>query len=232
VEKRLPGGASHTRLAVLSLSSRGSQLKQFVAVLLKFKIYLLAVLKPLGYWGLGAIALLDSSSIPVPMDAIVAGYVWNDRSRVVLYVLAAAIGSTIGGLLPFFLGRAGGELFLLKRIDRARYEKLRDRFEKQEFLALLIPSMMPPPTPWKVFVFGAGVFEMKTRDFMLAVFLGRLIRFGVLSFLTIRYGPEMVHIVSDAARRHMVVLMLALGVVIVVLVVVGVRKMRKKPTRD
>jgi membrane protein YqaA with SNARE-associated domain len=181
---------------------------------------------------LGAIALLDSSSIPVPMDAIVAGYVWNDRSRVVLYVLAAAIGSTIGGLLPFFLGRAGGELFLLKRIDRARYEKLRDRFEKQEFLALLIPSMMPPPTPWKVFVFGAGVFEMKTRDFMLAVFLGRLIRFGVLSFLTIRYGPEMVHIVSDAARRHMVVLMLALGVVIVVLVVVGVRKMRKKPTRD
>ncbi len=207
-------------------------MKQVAAVLLKFKIYLLAVLKPLGYWGLGAIALLDSSSIPVPMDVIVAGYVWNDRSRVVLYVLAAAIGSTIGGLLPFFLGRAGGELFLLKRIDRVRYEKLRDRFERQEFLALLIPSMMPPPTPWKVFVFGAGVFEMKTRDFMLAVFIGRLIRFSVLSFLTIRYGPEMVHIVSDAARRHLAVLMMALGVVIVVLVVVGVRKLRKKPLAE
>jgi membrane protein YqaA with SNARE-associated domain len=195
---------------------------------LKFKIYLLAVLKPLGYWGLGAIALLDSSSIPVPMDAFVAGYVWSDRSRVVLYVLAAAIGSTIGGLLPFFLGRAGGEIFLLKRIDRVRYEKLRDRFESQEFLALLIPSMMPPPTPWKLFVFGAGVFEMKTRDFMLAVFLGRLVRFSVLSFLTIRYGPEMVHIVSEAARRHLAVLMMALGVVIVVLVVMGVTKLRKK----
>jgi membrane protein YqaA with SNARE-associated domain len=204
-------------------------LKHVAAVLLKFKIYLLAVLNPLGYWGLGAIALLDSSSIPVPMDAIVIGYVWNDRSRVVLYVLAAAIGSAIGGLLPFFLGRAGGELFLLKRIDRKRYEQLRDRFEKQEFLALLIPSMMPPPTPWKLFVFGAGVFEMKTRDFMLAVFLGRLIRFGVLSFLTIRYGPEMVHVVSDAAKRHLAVLMVSLGVVVVVLVVVGVRKLRKKP---
>ena len=210
------------------LPSGGSLLKQLAAVLLKFKIYLLAVLKPLGFWGLGAIALLDSSSIPVPMDVIVAGYVWNDRSRVVLYVLAAAVGSAIGGLLPFFLGRAGGELFLLKRIDRVRYEQLRDRFEKQEFLALLIPSMMPPPTPWKLFVFGAGVFEMKTRDFLLAVFVGRLIRFSVLSFLTIRYGPEMVHIVTDAARRHLVVLMLALGVVIVVLVVVGVRTLRTK----
>ncbi len=204
-------------------------MKHLAAVLLKFKIYLLAVLKPLGYWGLGAIALLDSSSIPVPMDVIVAGYVWNDRSRVVLYVLAAAIGSAIGGLLPFYLGRAGGELFLLKRIDRVRYEQLRDRFERQEFLALLIPSMMPPPTPWKLFVFGAGVFEMKTRDFMLAVFVGRLIRFGVLSFLTIRYGPEMVHIVSDAARRHLVVLLMGLGVVVAVLVVVGVRKLRKRP---
>ncbi len=204
-------------------------MKQFAAVLLKFKIYLLAVLKPLGYWGLGAIALLDSSSIPVPMDVIVAGYVWSDRSRVVLYVLAAAIGSTIGGLLPFFLGRAGGELFLLKRVDRVRYEQLRDRFERQEFLALLVPSMMPPPTPWKLFVFGAGVFEMKTRDFMLAVFVGRVIRFSVLSFLTIRYGPEMVHVLSDEARRHLAVLLVALGVAIVVLVVVSVRKLRKKP---
>lgn len=204
-------------------------MKQLAAVLLKFKIYLLAVLKPLGFWGLGVIALLDSSSIPVPMDVIVAGYAWSDRSRVVLYVLAAAIGSTIGGLVPFFLGRAGGELFLLKRVDRARYERLRDRFERQEFLALLVPSMMPPPTPWKLFVFGAGVFEMKTPAFMLAVFVGRVIRFSVLSFLTIRYGPEMVHVLSDAARRHLAVLLMALGVVIVVVVVVGVRKMRRKP---
>ena len=195
---------------------------------MKFEVYILAVLKPLGYWGLGALALLDSSSIPVPMDLIVAGYAWNDKRRVVLYVLAAAIGSAIGGLLPFFLGRAGGELFLLKRIDRVRYEQLRDRFEKQEFLALLIPSMMPPPTPWKLFVFGAGVFEMKTRDFMLAVFTGRLIRFSVLSYLTIRYGPGIVHVISDLARQHLAMLLIALGLVVVVLLVFGARKLRKK----
>ncbi len=203
-------------------------MKQLTALFLKYQLILLAVLKPLSYWGLGGIALIDSSIIPVPMDLIVAGYAWNDRRRVVLYVLMAAIGSAIGGLLPFFLGRAGGELFLLKRIDRVRYEQLRDRFERQEFLALLIPSMMPPPTPWKLFVLGAGVFEMKTRDFMAAVFVGRIIRFSVLSFLTIRYGPEMVHVLSEMARRHLAALMIALGIVTVVLVVVAVRKLRKK----
>ena len=55
-------------------------------------------------------------------------------------------------------------------MDRVRFEQVRDRFERQEFLAMLIPSMLPPPTPWKAFVFGAGVFEMKTLNFMLAVF--------------------------------------------------------------
>jgi membrane protein YqaA with SNARE-associated domain len=203
-------------------------LKRLAVLFLKYKLILLTALKPLGYWGLGALALLDSSSIPVPMDPIVAVYVWNDRRNVVLYVLMAALGSAIGGLLPFFLGRAGGELFLLKRIDRARYEQLRDRFERQEFLALLIPSMLPPPTPWKMFVFGAGVFEMKTLNFMAAVFAGRLIRFSVLAFLTIKYGPEMVHVIGEMLHRHLAILLSIIGVIALILIIALIRAVTNK----
>jgi membrane protein YqaA with SNARE-associated domain len=203
-------------------------LKRLVALFLKYKLILLTALKPLGYWGLGALALLDSSSIPVPMDPIVAVYVWNDRRNVVLYVLMASIGSAIGGLLPFFLGRAGGELFLLKRVDRARYEQLRDRFERQEFLALLIPSMLPPPTPWKMFVFGAGVFEMKTLNFMAAVLIGRLVRFSVLAFLTIKYGPEIVHVIGEMIHRHLAGLLSAVGVIVLVAIIAVIRSVMNK----
>jgi membrane protein YqaA with SNARE-associated domain len=191
-------------------------LKKLVHLFLKYKIWLLAVLKPLGFWGAGCIALVDAAAVPVPMDLILAGYVWADKKHFYLYVLLAAAGSALGGLAPFLLGRAGGEIFLMKRIDRARYEQLRDRFEKQEFLALMIPSMLPPPTPWKLFVFAAGVFEVKISTFLLSVFAGRVVRDLIVAILTIRYGPEIVSIAGRLATQHKVALLVGLAVLLAV----------------
>jgi len=73
-------------------------------------------------------AVLDTSSIPVPMDVFIAGWVWTDRGHFWLYCLLASAGSAIGGLVPYGLGRAGGELFLLKHVNREHYEKIRARF--------------------------------------------------------------------------------------------------------
>jgi len=209
-------------------------LKAIQAFLLRYKIYLLHLLAPLGFWGVGAIAIIDSSSLPVPMDFLIAGYVWHDKSHFYLYCLLAAVGSAIGGLVPFYLGRAGGEIFLLKRIDRARYEQMRDRFEKQEFLAMMIPSMMPPPTPWKAFVFAAGVFEMKVTDFVGAVFAGRLIRYLVTALLTIRYGPRIVEVVGELAHKHLDAMLIGLGAILAALAIVMLRKSlgRKKTVAE
>lgn len=167
----------------------------------------LPALVKLGFWGAGAVAILDSSSIPVPMDAFLAISIWNDKSHFWVYVLLAAAGSAIGGLVPYGLGRAGGELFLLKRIDRERLDAIRDRFERQEFLAVMIPSMLPPPAPWKMFVFASGVFEMHVLDFILAVFTGRIIRWLVLAGLVIKLGPG----AADLVAHHAMVTILLVG---------------------
>ena len=108
-------------------------------------------------------------------------------------------------------------LTLLKHVNRVKYEALRDRFEKQEFLALMIPSALPPPTPWKLFVFCAGVFEMRTVNFMLAVFCGRLIRFGVETLLVIRYGPQIIREINVIIQRHAIV-----GLVVLVIILAGI----------
>jgi len=172
--------------------------------------------------------MVDSSSIPMPMDAFIAYYAWSESHRFYLYVLTASLGSAIGGLVPYFIGRAGGELFLLKRINRQKFDALRHRFEHQEFAAILIPSMLPPPTPWKLFVFGSGVFEMPVVNFMVAVFVGRVIRFGVESLLVIRYGPQILHSFS----AHTLAASIVIGVLIALAVAYYIFKIRRKKKRQ
>jgi membrane protein YqaA with SNARE-associated domain len=174
------------------------------AVLHKISSVLLATLKPLGIWGLGGLALIDSALVPLPMsmDGVVIGYVATDHRKFVLYCLMAAAASALGSLVPYYVGRAGGELFLLKRINRARYERMRDRFESQEFLAIMIPAMMPPPMPIKLFEFGAGVFEMKPLPFTTAIFCGKMVQFLVCALITIFYGPAIAHAGREALHDH------------------------------
>ena len=176
----------------------------------------LAALKTLGAWGVFIISILDSAAFGIPMDPLVAGYVYANPHKAWLYCIAGALGSALGSLVPYGLGRAGGELFLLKRIDEARLKRIRDRFERQEFLALMVPAMLPPPTPFKLLVFCAGVFEMKAVAFLLAIISGRLVRFGLLSVLTVIFGPEIVAETRLLIKTHpSVLVMIGVGLILV-----------------
>jgi len=190
----------------------------------------LAALKTLGAWGVFIIAVLDAAAFGVPMDPLIAGYVYANPHKAWLYCLAAALGSALGSIIPFFLGRAGGELFLLKRIDEARLRRIRDRFEKQEFLALMVPAMLPPPTPFKLLVFSAGVFEMKFAAFLLAIISGRLVRFGILSALTIIFGPQIVAETKALIQTHPWIL--ALIAIVLGLVAYLVFRLLRQPARE
>ena len=194
---------------------------------------MLAALKPLGVWGIGALAVIDSAAIPVPIDALLIDYVANDHKRFLLYCFMAALGSAVGSLLPYYLGRAGGELFLLKRINRQRYEQMRDRFEKQEFLAIMIPAMMPPPMPVKLFEFAAGVFEMKSLWFLSAILVGKFLRFLVWAIITITYGPAILGTIGRTIHDHRNLVLGLTGIVLILLLVYVVRKVfdRRRGTR-
>ena len=135
--------------------------------------------------------------------------------------------------MPFYIGRLGGELFLLGKINRERYERLRDRFEEQEFFAILIPAMGPPPTPFKLFEFCAGVFEMKPLTFLSAAFLGKVVQFTVYATLTHLYGPAVVDLFFRTVRSHAHLLLFIVGMLLVALAVWVVRKIfdRKRGTQ-
>lgn len=184
------------------------------------------VMKPLGVWGVGGLAFIDSALIPIPvsMPGVVISYVAMHRHNFLIYCLIAAVFSAIGSLVPFFIGRAGGELFLLKRINRERYERMRDRFENQEFMAIMIPAMAPPPFPLKLFEFAAGVFEMKPVTFLLAIFSGKMVQFVVASLLYIWFGPRLFREARLFFHAH---LAMAIGLICGALFIIAFYMIRK-----
>ncbi len=158
--------------------------------------FLWAVLKPLGSWGVFAFAGVDAALLGMPLDPIVAGYVYSDERHFWIYVVMAAAGSAVGSIVLYCIGRAGGEVLLHRRMSKERYERIKRSFDRHEFLALMLPSMLPPPFPFKLVVLSAAAFEMNFGHFLLAIFVGRLVRFGVLAILTIRFGPQVVNFVG------------------------------------
>ena len=187
-----------------------------------------ALLEPLGSWAVFAIAGIDSAFFGVPLDPVVATYVYQNRSHALLYPLLAAAGSAAGCILLYWIGYTGGEVLLLKRMPRAKFERIRHAFDRHEFWALVVPSMMPPPFPFKVFALAASVFEMNFWHFLLAIFVGRLIRFLILAMLVLRFGPQGVAIGAEVFAKHWVVLIVAVAGVTAVGIYAWARS-RKRP---
>lgn len=171
-------------------------------ILTRYTAFLWALLKPLGAWGVLAAAALDGGFIGLPIDAVVVGYVYQDRARFLLYAFMAAAGSALGSIVIYVIGYTGGEEFLRKRMSPERFEKLHSAFNKHPFWALMFPAILPPPTPFKLFVFAAAVSEMSFVRFLVAVFCGRIVRFLSLAVLTIKFGPDVVRLTGELFHRH------------------------------
>ena len=193
----------------------------------RYTAFLWALLKPLGAWGVFVIAALDGAALGLPMDPIVATYVYQNRSRFLLYVLMASVGSALGSIVIYGIGYLGGEELLRKRISPERFEKFHRAFEKHPFWSLMFPAMLPPPTPFKLFALAAAVSEMRFSHFMLAIFAGRFVRFSVLSILTLIFGPQFVHISGTLFREHLSWVLAAVAVGLLIWLVVRRLKRRK-----
>ena len=190
------------------------------------------LLAPLG----GPLAILvlttvDAAAFGIPLDPVVAYYAFTDRRRIWLYILLGSIGSAVGSLVPYLIGYKGGEAFVVKRVGKQRFERVHSRVERHGIWALVIPSMLPPPTPFKLFVFCAGVVEMSWMKLVGSIFAGRLMRFTILSVLTIFFGPHIVDVFQNIILCHWrIVLAVAAGIVAVILLVT--RRRRGTPMEE
>src|ERR1700756_4760175 len=197
-------------------------------MLARYTAWILGLMKVLGIWGVFVIAFADSALLGMPVDFIVATYVYQDRKRMLLYIVMAALGSALGSIPLYLIGYLGGEKVLRKRISEARFLEIHRSFEKHEFWALMFPGMLPPPMPFKIFVLAAAVFEMRFRDFLFAIFAGRFVRFLVLSVLVLWFGPQIINHFGGVFKQHWILLSGAILEIVLVLWLVARARRAKK----
>jgi membrane protein YqaA with SNARE-associated domain len=161
-----------------------------------------------------AFAAVDGSFLGMPLDAIFVGYVYNDRSRFLMYVLLASAGSALGSIVLYVIGYTGGEMLLRKRLSPERFEKIHESFDRHEFWALMFPAMLPPPMPFKIVVLAAAAFEMNFAHFLLAIFAGRFVRFLIEALLTLWFGPQIVTLTGNLFAHHFVWILVGVGALV------------------
>ena len=167
----------------------------------------------LGAPGLFLVAFLDSSflSLPEIADILVVYMVTRHPARMLIYVGAATLGSLIGCLIMYFIGRKGGDALIRKRFAPASVERAMAAFDRHGVLVVLIPAILPPPAPFKIFVLLAGLAGITPAKFMTAIVVGRGSRYLVLGLLAIEYGERALGYVEEHGFAAAVVVIGLLG---------------------
>jgi len=204
-------------------------LNAITRALSKFVFKLSALLAPLGAWGVFATAALDGVGVPMPgvLDVLFVTYIHNKPGLAWLYVIAASVGSTVGCLGLYLVGHEGAELVLRRRMSPEKFEKTRLSFEKNRVLALLLPAMLPPPFPFKVFVLSAALFEMKLSHFLLAIISGRIVRFAALAAVVVFLGADLRLVGIYLRQNFALVTLVVVAAVMAWLILRRVRRARK-----
>ena len=181
-------------------------------------VWLSNLLLPYGGIGLMLLAVCDSSflSLPELNDILLMTFSINNPDGMLKYAALTTLGSLIGCSLLYSVGRKGGEVFLQKRFGDERLARLQRWYQRHGVLAVIIPSLLPPPTPFKVFVLSAGTFGISWPKFLVAVVIGRGIRYFSEGILAVIYGPAAIEFVHDNYGK----IGLAVALVIVASVVV------------
>ena len=181
-------------------------MRSFIASLYSFAL-------SLGGPGLFAVAALDSSFVSLPQinDLLVVAMVLANPALMPYYVAMATLGSVVGCFVIYLLANKGGEAVLRRRLSSGRVDRALGLYRRYGVLALMVPALLPPPAPFKLFVLGAGLAGVRPLKFVLGIAIARALRYGILGVLTIYYGQQAV----DLMRANGPAVGLALAGIIV-----------------
>jgi membrane protein YqaA with SNARE-associated domain len=153
----------------------------------------------LGGPGLFLLAFLDSSFLTFPEvpDLLLVWLVIQRPALWPYYSAMATFGSMLGCFAIYFVSRKGGEAMLRRRFKETTANRALATIRRYGLLAVVIPSILPPPAPFKIFVILAGVSGIPVRSFGLAILIGRGFRYTAEALLAYFYGEQAMRYIHD-----------------------------------
>lgn len=180
----------------------------------RFVQYVQALALAWGAPGILLVAFLDSSilSLPEIADLLIIYMVTAQPARFAIYVTCATIGSLLGCLLLYFIGKKGGEALMRRRFKGAHVDRALAAFRRHGVMAVLVPSILPPPAPFKIFVLLAGVADISVARFGTAILIGRGTRYFVEGLLALWYGERAMAYMRDHGVTVALIAVAVLGI--------------------
>ncbi|MGA8183326.1 MAG: VTT domain-containing protein [Terriglobia bacterium] len=142
-----------------------------------------------GGWGLVGIATLDSAGLSMPgvKDFLLIYLSSQDPGRAWLYAAGCTLGTVAGSFFIYFIGHTGARL-LKKKPSASEMSRAKKWLVKNDFLTVLVASLLPPPLPFKPILLGSGALRISPIRFTGALVLGGILRFGAEAWIGVRYG--------------------------------------------
>jgi membrane protein YqaA with SNARE-associated domain len=126
------------------------------------------------------IGALDSSLLTLPEvnDYITIVRIAHNPTEVYYFPFMPAIGSVIGCLALYSIARRG-EQFVERRFHPKHLDRVKALYRRWGLLALVIPALLPPPMPFKIFVATAGALGYPAGRFALTIMIARCARYYI-----------------------------------------------------
>jgi membrane protein YqaA with SNARE-associated domain len=157
----------------------------------------------LGGPGLLLVAFLDSSFLPLPgiTDVLLVITVTRNPSAMLFYVAMTVAGSVAGCLALHYLGRKGGEALVRRKFTGEKIERAMATLQRNGVVAVLVPCLLPPPSPFKIFILLAGVVGISATRLAIAIAIGRGVRYLALGLLAVTYGERAMTYMSENGTK-------------------------------
>ena len=183
----------------------------------------------LGGPGLFVVAFLDASFLSLPHinDLLVVVMVTANKRWMLYYAAMATFGSVAGCYVIYYLAERGGEAFLRKRLKAGHVERALATYKRNGLMALMIPALLPPPAPFKLFVLAAGVAKVRPLQFIVALTVARGARYLALGILAVYYGDSALELMRTHGRT---VALVVVGLLIAGVAAIWLLRRRAQPS--